>query len=232
MMKRTIEKTADGSCTLFVPEMEEHYHSVNGALQESRHVFFQAGWEELDRTRYRILEFGFGTGLNALLAVSRSECEGVEVTYYTIEKFPLSADLWQQLHYESLPVEGAGRWFSGLHESPWDENVSLTSRFILHKILGDFHEVSFPEQIDLVFFDAFAPDKQPEVWSQQLFDRIFRVMAPGGVLVTYCAKGVVRRMLQQAGFVVERIPGPPGKREMLRARVPSDHTDVDHQRQL
>ena len=96
----------------------------------------------------------------------------------------------------------------------------LEPNFLLHKIKGDFNEVPFPEQIDLVFFDAFAPDKQPEVWSQALFDRIFQVMAPGGVLVTYCAKGVVRRMLQQAGFRVERIPGPPGKREMLRAIVP------------
>lgn len=219
-MKRTVEMTADGSCTLFVPEMDEHYHSVNGALQESRHVFFHAGWEYLNRDNYRILEFGFGTGLNALLALSRAVHDGTQVAYYTIEKFPLNEDLWQQLHYEHLDIEGAGRWFSSLHQSAWDKDVLLEPNFLLHKIKGDFNEVSFPEQIDLVFFDAFAPDKQPEVWSQVLFDRIFQVMAPGGVLVTYCAKGVVRRMLQQAGFRVERIPGPPGKREMLRAIVP------------
>lgn len=219
-MKRTVEMTADGSYTLFVSEMDEHYHSVNGALQESRHVFFQAGWEYLNRDNYRILEFGFGTGLNALLALSRAVHDGTHVAYYTIEKFPLTEDLWQQLHYEHLDVEGAGRWFPSLHQSAWDKDVLLEPNFLLHKIKGDFNEMSFPEQIDLVFFDAFAPDKQPEVWSQALFDRIFQVMAPGGVLVTYCAKGVVRRMLQQAGFRVERIPGPPGKREMLRAIVP------------
>lgn len=219
-MKRTVEMTADGSCTLFVPEMDEHYHSVNGALQESRHVFFQAGWEYLNRDNYRILEFGFGTGLNALLALSRAVHDGTQVAYYTIEKFPLTEDLWQQLHYEHLDIEGAGRWFSLLHQSIWDKDVLLAPNFLLHKIKGDFNEVPFPGQIDLVFFDAFAPDKQPEVWSQTLFDRIFQVMAPGGVLVTYCAKGVVRRMLQQAGFRVERIPGPPGKREMLRAIAP------------
>lgn len=220
MMKRTVEKTADGSCTLFVPEMEEHYHSVNGALQESRHVFFQAGWEHLNRKSYRILEFGFGTGLNALLALARAVRDEVAVTYYSIEKFPLPEDLWQQLHYENLEIEGAARWFPLLHRSPWNEDVRLAPCFLLHKMEGDFNEVAFPEQIDLVFFDAFAPDKQPEVWHQALFDCIFRVMAPGGVLVTYCAKGAVRRMLQQAGFQVERIPGPPGKREMLRASVP------------
>lgn len=219
-MKRIVEMTADGSCTLFMPEMNEHYHSVNGALQESRHVFFQAGWDCLKRHRIRILEFGFGTGLNALLAVSRAVRDAAEVTYYSIEKYPLTADLWKQLHYDRLDIEGADCWFAPLHECPWDEDVALNPHFCLHKIKGDFNEIPFPDGIDLVFFDAFAPDKQPEVWSQALFDRIFQVMSSGGVLVTYCAKGVVRRMLQQAGFRVERIPGPPGKREMLRAIVP------------
>lgn len=219
-MKRIVEMTADGSCTLFVPEMDEHYHSVNGALQESRHVFFQAGWDCLSRRRLRILEFGFGTGLNALLSVSRAVHDAAEVTYYSIEKYPLTVDLWRQLHYDRLDIEGADRWFASLHECPWDEEVMLNPHFRLHKIKGDFNETPFPGEIDLVFFDAFAPDKQPEVWSQALFDRIFQAMSSGGVLVTYCAKGVVRRMLQQAGFRVERIPGPPGKREMLRALVP------------
>lgn len=219
MLKRTIERTADGSLTLFVPEMEEHYHSVNGALQESRHVFFKAGWEELDLPVLRILEFGFGTGLNALLAESRAEQEQKEVTYFSIEKYPLPAALWQSLHYERLPVEGAEQRFAPLHECAWNEDIHLSPHFILHKMEGDFQEVTFPNRIDLVFFDAFAPDKQPEVWSQSLFDRIYRSMTPQGILVTYCAKGAVRRMLQQAGFQVERIPGPPGKREMLRARV-------------
>lgn len=218
-MKRTIEQTADGSCTLFVPELEEHYHSVNGALQESRHVFFKSGWEELDLPALRILEFGFGTGLNALLAESRAEREQKDVTYYSIEKFPLPVSLWQSLHYDRLPVEGAGQWFAPLHECTWDEDVRLSPHFVLHKMEGDFQEVTFPEHIDLVFFDAFAPDKQPEVWSQSLFDRIYQCLTPQGLLVTYCAKGAVRRMLQQAGFRVERIPGPPGKREMLRAHV-------------
>lgn len=219
MMKRTIEQTADGSCTLFVPELEEHYHSVNGALQESLHVFFKAGWEEQPLSALRILEFGFGTGLNALLAESRAEQEQKEVTYFSIEKYPLSPSLWQSLHYERLPVAGAAAWFAPLHECPWNEDVRLSSHFVLHKIESDFQEVSLPGEIDLVFFDAFAPDKQPEVWSQSLFDRIYQSMASQGILVTYCAKGAVRRMLQQAGFQVERIPGPPGKREMLRARA-------------
>lgn len=219
MMKRTLEQTADGSCTLFVPELEEHYHSVNGALQESRHVFFKSGWEELDLPALRILEFGFGTGLNALLAESRAEQEQKDVTYYSIEKFPLPVSLWQSLHYDRLPVEGAGQWFAPLHECAWDEDVRLSPHFVLHKMEGDFQEVTFPEHIDLVFFDAFAPDKQPEVWTQSIFDRIYQSLTPQGLLVTYCAKGAVRRMLQQAGFRVERIPGPPGKREMLRAHV-------------
>lgn len=220
MMKRTLEQTADGSYTLYVPEMNEHYHSVNGALQESRHVFFQAGWDYLQRSSFRILEFGFGTGLNALLACARASSSQKQVAYYSIEKYPLTRDLWSQMHYEDLDIDGVGQRFTALHECAWDTDVLLEPGFMLHKIQGDFLEVAFPEQIDLVFFDAFAPDKQPEVWSQQLFDKIYRMMSSGGVLVTYCAKGVVRRMLQQAGFQVERIPGPPGKREMLRAQVP------------
>lgn len=216
-MKRVLQVTADGSHTLFVPEMDEHYHSVNGALQESMHVFFHAGWDFLSRKNIRILEFGFGTGLNALLALCRASEEQSSVSYYTIEKYPIDAELLLQLNYAGMLGVREYDWFGRLHSCAWDCDVKLTENFTFHKKLGDFAEVVFPEHVDLVFFDAFAPDKQPEVWTQELFDRIYRVMTPGGVLVTYCAKGVVRRMLQSAGFEVQRIPGPPGKREMLRA---------------
>jgi tRNA U34 5-methylaminomethyl-2-thiouridine-forming methyltransferase MnmC len=203
---------------LFVPEINEHYHSVNGAIQESLHVFINAGLRRLSKDKIRILEIGFGTGLNALLSLLEAERTGeILIEYHTVELHPLPIELTSALNYgERLCPEGK-EWFEALHTAPWGECIHITPNFILHKIKGDCNRCELPDLIDLVYFDAFAPDKQPEMWNQEIFDALYKHMAEGGILTTYCAKGAVRRMMQKAGYSVERIPGPPGKREMLRA---------------
>lgn len=223
MMKTELIETADGSHTLYVPEMAEHYHSVNGAIRESRHVFIDAGFRRLNTVSesLRVLEFGFGTGLNALLTMAEAEHLECYVHYYTMEKYPLSSDVFQSLNYaRTLSPPTPQEWFDRLHEAPWETDVQITPHFVLHKIRADYNDCCFPGNIQLVYYDAFAPDKQPEVWNERIFAALFQTMLPGGLLTTYCAKGIVRRMLQAVGFTVERIPGPPGKREMLRAVKP------------
>jgi tRNA U34 5-methylaminomethyl-2-thiouridine-forming methyltransferase MnmC len=213
-----MEMTADGSHTLYVPEMDEHYHSVNGAIQESRHVFIEAGLHQVRKEKVRVLEIGFGTGLNALLTLADTENgRGREVDYFAVERYPLSLKVVRTLNYGALACPGREELFLALHTAAWDEAVALSGRFMLRKMLGDSLTIPLPDGIDLVYFDAFAPDKQPEMWSLPVFHTLYRLMADEGVLTTYCAKGSVRRMMKEAGYSVERIPGPPGKREMLRA---------------
>ena len=226
-MNVILETTADGSSTLFVPKLNEHYHSMNGAIQESRHVYLESGLSQYIHTRFsikatdekqpeiQVLEFGFGTGLNAFLTALEAEKRGIKIRYVALEKFPLSAEIINQLNYSQVNR----LLFRHIHQSDWGIPILITPYFILQKLTIDFVEFDFPDRYDVVYFDAFAPDKQPEVWSQDLFDKLFFVMNPGGVLTTYCAKGSIRRMMQQAGFTVERIPGASGKREMLRANV-------------
>lgn len=216
-MKRELQMTADGSHTLFIPEMDEHYHSVNGAVQESRHVFLEAGLHHQRKQHISVLEIGFGTGLNAFLTLLDAEATRRFVHYYSFELYPLDASFVEHLNYGKLISPEHAGYFPALHAAAWNEPVNITDHFILHKIQGDSNRSELPKEIDLVYFDAFAPDKQPEMWNQDIFNKLFASMNEGGILTTYCAKGVVRRILKEAGYTVERIPGPPGKREMLRA---------------
>lgn len=216
-IKRELQVTADGSHTLFIPEMDEHYHSVNGAVQESRHVFLQAGLHLLNREEITVFEIGFGTGLNAFLTLLEAERLQKRITYYSAELYPLRMEVIQALNYGEMICAERKELFRALHEAPWGTSVEITENFTLHKIEGDSNQCLLPNEIDLVYFDAFAPDKQPEMWNQEIFNRLYAQMRTGGILTTYCAKGVVRRMMKEAGYSVERIPGPPGKREMLRA---------------
>jgi tRNA U34 5-methylaminomethyl-2-thiouridine-forming methyltransferase MnmC len=209
------ETTADGSLTLFVPEMNEHYHSTNGAVTESMHVFINAGFKQCAKPKIHILEFGFGTGLNALLTALEAQKSGVEIAYTALEKYPLSSEIVSKLNYNQLD----DNLFRQIHNAEWDEAVAITPKFTLHKIACDFNDFAFADKYDIVYYDAFAPDKQPEVWTEEIFSRIFTAMNEFGILTTYCAKGSVRRMMQAAVFVVDRLPGPPVKREMLRAFV-------------
>lgn len=214
----TLEPTADGSNTLFVPELDEHYHSVKGALTESQHIFIQMGLNHSQAESPHVLEIGFGTGLNAFLTLLEAEKQQRKVCFTSIERYPLKEDIVQKLGYPEIIAPEKSEKFYALHAAPWNQSVEISPCFTLHKIEGDFTHFDFQSHYDVVYFDAFAPEKQPEMWSQPLFDRLYQQMNPGGILTTYCAKGVVRRMLQAAGFTVERLPGPPGgKREILRA---------------
>ncbi|MDR1645136.1 MAG: tRNA (5-methylaminomethyl-2-thiouridine)(34)-methyltransferase MnmD [Tannerellaceae bacterium] len=227
LINRVIQRTADGSHTLFIPEINEHYHSVNGAIQEARHVFIDAGLRLLPKEKIRILEIGFGTGLNALLTLLETEKMGKSlIEYYAVERHPLPAEVTDALNYEELICPARKGLLASLHTAPWDMTVRITKRFILHKIKGDSNCCELPASLDLVYFDAFAPDKQPEMWNQKIFDTLYSCMAEGGLLTTYCAKGVVRRMMEKAGYSVERIPGPPGKREMIRASGHSSNVSI------
>ena len=219
-MQRIIERTADGSETLYVPGLEEHYHSVKGALTESRHIFIDMGLlPATDSPTLSVFEVGFGTGLNALLTWQEAERRGLHVHYTTLELYPLTADEASRLDYHPKEL------LEALHRAPWGEETRLSPRFTLLKLCEDFTRLpgrkAFPRPFDVVYFDAFSPEKQPGMWNEELFVELWRRMSPGGTLTTYCAKGEVRRRLQRAGFTVERLPGPPGgKREMLRARRP------------
>ncbi len=214
-----IELTNDGSPTLFVPELNEHYHSTKGAVTESQHIFIRMGLEESAAPAPRVLEIGFGTGLNAFLTLLAANEIQKDIHYTSIELHPLQEEMIRRLDYPTLLATERTDDFYALHRAQWNEEVPINSHFTLYKIEGDFTSYTFSGKYDVIYFDAFAPEKQPEMWNQLLFDRLFALLNPAGILTTYCAKGAVRRMLQAAGFKVERLPGPPnGKREILRGR--------------
>lgn len=225
-MKRIIEKTDDGSATLFVPELDEHYHSTKGARTESQHIFIDMGLKASTATSPRILEIGFGTGLNAWLTLKEAERSCREVHYTGLELYPLAWEMVEQLGYiSSNEQQRDAELFKQLHTTPWEKEIQLTPHFALLKQETDANllkaetDINKLSSFDVIYFDAFAPEKQPEMWSQELFNRLYVLLNNDGILTTYCAKGIIRRMLQAAGFTVERLPGPPGgKREILRAR--------------
>jgi len=236
-----IVETADGSSTLLVPALNEHYHSTFGALTESRHVFIEAGFlpacEKFDNLN--ILEVGFGTGLNALLTIAEAEKLHKQVSYTAIEPYPVDVTLINKLNYTDEPdLKNYAAAFSILHHasciscppspilhhdsciphpsSPNHHN-RITAHFTIQKIICKLENYQPPPvSFGLVYFDAFSPDKQPEMWSETIFKKIFDSMTPEGILVTYCVKGEVVRTLRKIGFRTEKLPGPPGKRHMLR----------------
>ena len=216
-MDTRIIVTADGSHTLFVPEMNEHYHSHFGAITESKHIFINAGLTYLTDNKAVILEVGFGTGLNALLTALYAEDRKIKISYTSLEKYPLANALIRQLNYGSLTGSRGVALFEKLHEAPWGEPVEISEWFTLHKIQMDITEKGPGGIFDLVYFDAFGPDKQPEMWSEEVFRRIADATHEGSVLVTYSAKGSLKRMLRSLGFDVTLMTGPPGKRVMTRA---------------
>jgi len=212
--------TEDGSNTIFNPDSGEHYHSVHGALQESRHVFIEAGLHHLNQENpvFRILEIGFGSGLNCLLSLSEADSLNKEIEYSAVEPFPLSESVVNKLNYCQL--EGLEAFAEEFHEMHMLEEgtVRLNSGFQLTKFTHRLQDIILnPSFYQLVYFDAFSAEAQPELWQPEIFSKIRKSMALGGILVTHAAKGSVRRALQQSGFTTERLPGPPGKREMLRA---------------
>ncbi len=216
-MHTKIKITDDGSATLFVPELDEHYHSTNGAVQESEHIFIGKGLHAVDKQVIRIFEFGFGTGLNALLTLLHGMDKSI--VYHGLERYPLDGSVIEKLGYHNFLdlSEEENSLFRKIHEVEWNKEVSIKPNFKLMKVRASFSDYTITERYDLVYFDAFAPAVQPELWEKDVFSKLFQSINEGGVLVTYCAKGEVRRTMQGVGFKVERLPGPPGKREMLRA---------------
>jgi len=216
-------QTADGSPSLLNIELNETYHSTHGAIQESAHVFIKNGAqffvEKHNPNTISVFEVGFGTGLNALLSLQYSEESKVIVDYTTLEAFPVEWEVARLLNYSShLKGESKNDYFSLLHQSKWSENVRISESFSLLKIKTTLQEFKFhPNQFDVIFFDAFAPSKQPEMWERSPLEKVVYSMKSGSVFVTYCAKGQLKRDLKSLGMVVESLPGPPGKREMVRA---------------
>ena len=222
-MKIVIEETADGSPTLYREDIDEHYHSVKGALAESRHVYLEMGWRKAAETSrpVTVFEVGFGTGLNATITAAAALESKILTEYYAVELYPLPKEM-TDLVANTLEEEYRDA-YERVNESPWGEPTHINPYFTMQKLEADLLSMEIPKGLDAVYFDAFAPEKQPEMWDEAIFRKLYTAMKPRGVLTTYCAKGSIRRMLQQIGFLTERLPGPPGgKREILRATKPTD----------
>jgi tRNA U34 5-methylaminomethyl-2-thiouridine-forming methyltransferase MnmC len=212
--------TKDGSQSLLNPELNETYHSIHGARQESLHVFIKNGLEFVVQQNanraVKILEIGFGTGLNAWLTAHYAQANNVSVEYTTLEAFPINESIWQQLNYPQS--ESERDTFYRLHHEPWDQWTEIRPGFMLKKLSTTLQLVSLDHgYFDLVYFDAFAPNKQPEMWELPMLQKTVNALAPRGVFVTYCAKGQLKRDLASCGTEVKTLQGPPGKREMIRA---------------
>ena len=210
-----IVRTEDGSDTLYVREMDEHYHSIHGAKQESEHIFIKCGYDYFTGNNIRIFEAGFGTGLNAILTLIKNQ-ENRKVSYTTIENRPLPSELVAKLNYPDLIPPEFRECFREIHSCGWGSVNKITEKFSLLKIREDLTTCKLTGEYDLIYFDAFGPDKQPEMWTDEIFRKISSVTVRDGIIVTYSAKGKVRRSLCRNGFNVTLLPGPPGKRQMIR----------------
>ena len=224
-MSFQIIRTSDGSDTIYSSSVNENYHSSHGAVQESKHIFINAGLRHVPRdgTILNILEVGFGTGLNALLTLIEAEILDRQVIYTSIEAFPLPCEIWRALNYPQMPGQvECTKIFSDLHLASWNRIVEISDLFRLHKIHKKLEDYQLHDrEFDLVYFDAFSPAVQPELWTTGIFEKLFVAMKPDSILITYSAKGDVVRAMKSAGFQIEKIPGPPGKRHITRARKPT-----------
>ncbi len=218
-MSIKIITTSDGSHSLLNETLNETYHSVHGALQESRHVFIKNGLQFVDQKSdlpVRILEVGFGTALNALLTLQYAVKQQQKIHFTTIEPYPLSEAIWSALNYPT--TLDLAKEYVDLHDVPWEADQLITTHFILLKICNSIQNVSLPlNTFDLIYYDAFAPSKQSELWDLSVLEKVSDLLKSGGVFVTYCAKGQLKRDLKTLGMIVESLPGPPGKKEMVRA---------------
>lgn len=231
-MKRNIITTSDGSKTIQIEDWNEQYHSIHGALQEAKHVFLkhallfyydtyaakQPNLKPKKQKGLSILEIGFGTGLNAFLTLIEAERLNLQINYVGVEAYPVKLDEIQQLNYVELISEKHAGDFEQMHAIPWNTNYRITPNFQLEKQEKFFQDITATEAFELIYFDAFGARVQPDLWTEDIFKIMFNALKDDGILVTYAAKGSVRRAMQAVGFTVDRLPGPPGKREMLRAR--------------
>ena len=218
-MKTTLLKTGDGSYTLHIPEWDEQYHSKHGAIAEALHVFIKEGLYHYSAknaaTEIFIMDIGFGTGLNAFLNFLEAEKSNFKIDYTGVEAYPLSLSEIQKLNYTSL-LNASEEVFLQLHDVAWEEKTVVSEKFKLTKQQQFFSEINTENSFNLIYFDAFGIRVQPELWTEEIFQKMYNALKPKGVLVTYAANGNTRRAMQAVGFSVERLPGPPGKREMLR----------------
>lgn len=224
---RQIRLTEDGSKTIYIPELDENYHSTHGALQEAQHVFIRHGLNFFSDQPLHILEIGFGTGLNTLLTAIEA-LDRQPISYTGLEAYPVEADILKEMDYTGvIPHPRTAAFYQAMHELPFGTSCALHANFELLKIEEKLEayepELSF---FDLIYFDAFGPRAQEDMWAQEHFAKLFRALKPGGVLVTYCAKGQVKRDLKAVGFELEALPGPPGKREMIRAHKPKSEQEA------
>jgi tRNA U34 5-methylaminomethyl-2-thiouridine-forming methyltransferase MnmC len=218
--------TGDGSHSLYLAEIDEHYHSHHGALQESLHVYINAGLKAALKPgvkSIRVFELGFGTGLNALLTADFAEREQIDITFHSIEKYPVNPEALLNLNYETGGKIGVSKGtFDKIISAEWGKEVKIGQHFTVKKIWDDFFDYKGPESyFDVFYFDAFGHGAQSEMWGENIFGKCFDLLKPGGILVTYAAKGSARRAMESCGFNVERIEGAPGKREMMRATKPA-----------
>jgi tRNA U34 5-methylaminomethyl-2-thiouridine-forming methyltransferase MnmC len=217
-LKREIFQTLDGSTTIHLPDWNESYHSKHGAIQEAYHVFIQNGLLTFNNQPISILEIGFGTGLNAFITYLESKKSNQKIDYYGVEAYPISADEILQMNFVSeLNVASESEVFKRMHECDWEINNRIASLFSLTKRNQFFEQIDDEDKFDLIYFDAFGYRVQPDLWSTEIFRKMYKSLKSKGTLVTYAARGVVKRSLIEVGFKVEKLPGPPGKREMFRA---------------
>ncbi len=228
-MQRKIITTSDGSKTIYLPEWNEHYHSKHGAIQEAYHVFLMNGLYYMCTSKAKsltdisILEIGFGTGLNAIITLIEAEKRQLSIDYHGVEAYPVSMAEIEELDYiEQLSKVEYEDIFKKIHSISWEKKQQITTEFILTKRKQFFSEIKDEDAFHLIYFDAFGARVQPELWTEAIFQKMYTALKTNGVLVTYSAKGSVRRAMQTVGFTVERLPGPPGKREMLRATKDGD----------
>jgi len=226
MLDRKIIPTEDGSFTIYIPEWNESYHSRHGSVQEAYHVFIKNGLDGFSSDKVNILEIGFGTGLNTFITLVESIRRNLKINYTGIEKYPVPAEEFGKLNYPEIlnsrnpqfSDSELRNYYFNLMNAGWEKEIPVYPHFDLTKIQSDFLEFDYPENgFDLIYFDAFGARVQPELWTGNLFDKLYRALKTNGVLTTYSAKGSVRRTLIEVGFKVEKRPGPPGKREMLVA---------------
>ncbi len=215
-MQRILKTSEDGSSTVYSEQTGETYHSIHGAYTESMHVFINNGLSLVKSNKINVLEIGFGTGLNAWLSYIYAINKGLEISYDAYELYPLPFSLVNLLTYKDIYPEKQEK-FELIHSVPWETTAKIDHNFYLSKKCSDITVCTFNGIYDMVYFDAFSPDSQPEMWTGKVFEKIFQDMNHEGILTTYCVKGIVKRALKEVGFKIEVLPGPPGKRHMLRA---------------
>lgn len=217
-MKREIIKTLDGSTTIHLQDWDECYHSKHGAIQEAKHVFIKNGLSLFENNPVSILEIGFGTGLNAFITFLESGQKQQQIDYVGVEAYPVEAKEVIEMNYVAeLEADQYKGVFEKMHQCEWNQKVEISPDFSLTKRKQFFDEIDDFEIFDLIYFDAFGYRVQPELWSTEIFQKMYNSLKPNGVLVTYAARGVVKRSMIEVGFTVEKLAGPPGKREMFRA---------------